>query len=115
VIFLGVALAIIQQVTGINTVIYYAPTIFREAGFHSDASALVATAGVGVVNMLMTVVAIPPLDRLGRRPLLLAEPGRYGFVARCACSRIRYWRSVAFHKARQARCVELNNLDRGPL
>jgi MFS transporter, SP family, galactose:H+ symporter len=75
VIFLGVALAIIQQVTGINTVIYYAPTIFQEAGFHSDASALVATAGVGVVNMLMTVVAIPLLDRLGRRPLLLASLG----------------------------------------
>lgn len=72
---LGVALAIIQQVTGINTVIYYAPTIFQEAGFHSDASALIATAGVGVVNMLMTVVAIPLLDRLGRRPLLLASLG----------------------------------------
>ncbi|HZC36900.1 MAG TPA: sugar porter family MFS transporter [Chthoniobacterales bacterium] len=73
VLFCGVALALIQQVTGINTVIYYAPTIFQEAGFHSALSSILATAGIGLVNVAMTVVSIPLLDRLGRRPLLLTS------------------------------------------
>jgi MFS transporter, SP family, galactose:H+ symporter len=71
VLFCGIALAVIQQITGINTVIYYAPTIFQAAGFHSNEAAIVATAGVGVVNVLMTVVSIPLIDKVGRRPLLL--------------------------------------------
>ena len=71
VLFCGISLAVIQQITGINTVIYYAPTIFQAAGFHSNEAAIVATAGVGVVNVLMTVVSIPLIDKVGRRPLLL--------------------------------------------
>jgi MFS transporter, SP family, galactose:H+ symporter len=71
VLFCGIALAVIQQITGINTVIYYAPTIFQAAGFHSAESSIIATAGVGLVNVLMTVVSIPLIDRVGRRPLLL--------------------------------------------
>jgi len=71
VLFCGIALAVIQQVTGINTVIYYAPTIFQRAGFHSNEAAIVATAGVGLVNVLMTIVSIPLIDKVGRRPLLL--------------------------------------------
>jgi SP family galactose:H+ symporter-like MFS transporter len=67
----GIGLAIFQQVTGINTVIYYAPTIFQFAGFASAAVAILATAGVGVMNMLMTIVAIRLIDQVGRRPLLL--------------------------------------------
>jgi MFS transporter, SP family, galactose:H+ symporter len=75
VILCGVALAVIQQITGINTVIYYAPTIFQQAGFHSAVSSILATAGVGLVNVLMTIVSIPLLDKVGRRPLLLASLG----------------------------------------
>ncbi len=67
----GIGLAVFQQVTGINTVIYYAPTIFQSAGFGSASSAILATVGVGLVNVLMTVVALLLLDREGRRPLLL--------------------------------------------
>jgi SP family galactose:H+ symporter-like MFS transporter len=67
----GIGLALFQQVTGINTVIYYAPTIFQSAGFESASVAILATTGVGVVNVLMTVVALLLLDRVGRRPLLL--------------------------------------------
>ncbi len=70
-IIVGVALAVFQQVTGINTVIYYAPTIFRAAGLSSDSVSILATAGVGLVNVIMTVVAMNLLDRAGRRPLLL--------------------------------------------
>jgi SP family galactose:H+ symporter-like MFS transporter len=67
----GIGLALFQQVTGINTVIYYAPTIFQTAGFESASVAILATTGVGVINVLMTVVALLLLDRVGRRPLLL--------------------------------------------
>ncbi|MBU6443272.1 MAG: sugar porter family MFS transporter [Alphaproteobacteria bacterium] len=70
-LFIGIGLAILQQVTGINTVIYYAPTIFLAAGFHSASASILATAGVGVVNVLLTVVALRIIDRAGRRVLLL--------------------------------------------
>jgi len=73
VLFLGAGLAVIQQVTGINTVIYYAPTIFQAAGFQSAQASITATAGVGLVNVIMTIVAIPLVDRVGRRPLLLSS------------------------------------------
>ncbi len=66
----GVLLAFFQQVTGINTIIYYAPTIFEFAGFESHKVSILATVGVGVVNVLMTLVAIWFIDRLGRKPLL---------------------------------------------
>jgi sugar porter (SP) family MFS transporter len=67
----GVGLAILQQITGINTVIYYAPTIVEYTGIDSSSSAILASIGVGIVNVGMTIVAIRLLDRLGRRPLLL--------------------------------------------
>jgi len=69
-LIVGIALAFFQQATGINTIIYYAPTIFEFAGFESHKVAILATVGVGVVNVLMTVVAIWFIDRLGRKPLL---------------------------------------------
>ena len=67
----GVGLAILQQVTGINTVIYYAPLIMQSAGIPSASGAILATAGIGAVNVLMTVVSMWLIDRAGRRPLLL--------------------------------------------
>ncbi len=67
---IGIALAVFQQITGINTIIYYAPTLLSNAGFGSSA-ALLANVVNGVVNVGMTVVAIWLLDRTGRRPLLL--------------------------------------------
>jgi MFS transporter, SP family, galactose:H+ symporter len=69
---IGVGLAIFQQVTGINTVIYYAPTIIQSAGISSAAGAILATAGIGLVNVIMTIVSMWLIDRAGRRPLLLA-------------------------------------------
>jgi sugar porter (SP) family MFS transporter len=78
-LIVGIGLAVFQQFTGINTVIYYAPTIFQFAGFQSASAAILATVGVGVVNMLLTVVALMLLDRVGRRPLLLT--GLIGMTA----------------------------------
>jgi SP family galactose:H+ symporter-like MFS transporter len=68
VLLIGVLLSIFQQITGINTVIYYAPKIFQNAGVPS---ALFATMGVGLVNVLATIISVWLLDRWGRRPLLL--------------------------------------------
>ena len=69
----GIGLAIAQQITGINTVIYYAPTIFKFAGLSSASVAILASVGVGVVNVLLTLAAMQLIDRVGRRPLLLAS------------------------------------------
>ncbi len=69
-LIVGVGLAAFQQVTGINTVMYYAPTILESTGF-ADTASILATVGIGVVNVVMTVVAVLLIDRTGRRPLLL--------------------------------------------
>ena len=69
----GVGLAIAQQITGINTVIYYAPTILRLAGLSSASVAILASVGVGVANVILTVAAMQLIDQVGRRPLLLVS------------------------------------------
>ncbi len=69
-LLIGVAMAIFQQITGINTVLYYAPKIFKNAGFDTNA-ALLSSVGVGAINAVFTVFAILLVDRLGRKPLLL--------------------------------------------
>jgi sugar porter (SP) family MFS transporter len=74
----GIGLAVFQQITGINTVIYYAPTILQSAGISSASGAILATAGIGVVNVVMTLVSMWLIDRMGRRPLLLT--GTAGIV-----------------------------------
>jgi SP family galactose:H+ symporter-like MFS transporter len=70
-LFVGIGLAVFQQLTGINTVIYYAPTIFEFAGFKTAGFSILATVGVGLVNVAFTLLAIRLIDRVGRRPLLL--------------------------------------------
>lgn len=70
---IGVGLAIIQQVTGINAIIYYANDIFARAGFATAEDQAQATLyAIGLVNVLATFIAIAYVDRFGRRPLLLA-------------------------------------------
>ena len=71
-LFVGVSLAVLQQVVGINTVIYYGPQIFQLAGIASSKASILATAIVGVVNVLLTLVAIFFVDSFGRKPLLYA-------------------------------------------
>lgn len=74
---IGFALAILQQITGINVVLYYAPEIFKSAGLGATA-AIAQTVIVGVVNLGFTVVAILVVDRLGRKPLLLIASAGMG-------------------------------------
>ncbi len=69
---IGIGLAIFQQITGINTVIYFAPTIFKDSGIASSAGAILVTAGIGLINVILTIVAMRLLDHVGRRVLLLA-------------------------------------------
>lgn len=71
ILVISVGLSFFQQVTGINTIIYYAPTILEMAGFQNASTAILATAGVGAVNVLFTIIALPLVDKWGRRPLLL--------------------------------------------
>ncbi len=66
----GIGIMFAQICTGINTIIYYAPTIFKTAGFDSNLNAIYATTGIGVVNFIMTIVAVFFTDRIGRKPLL---------------------------------------------
>jgi sugar porter (SP) family MFS transporter len=67
----GLGLATFQQITGINTVIYYAPTIFKFAGISAAGPAILAGAGLTAVMWVFHVLAIFLIDRVGRRPLLL--------------------------------------------
>jgi sugar porter (SP) family MFS transporter len=69
-LFIAVGLTVLQQVTGINTIIYYGPQIFELAGSSSHANAIFATLIVAIVNVVATVVGIALVDRIGRKPLL---------------------------------------------
>ncbi|MEO8205607.1 MAG: sugar porter family MFS transporter [Chthoniobacterales bacterium] len=72
VLCLGVGLQVIQQLTGINVVMYYAPTIFKLAGFADATQQMWGTVIVGLTNVLATFIAIAFVDRLGRKPIMYA-------------------------------------------
>jgi sugar porter (SP) family MFS transporter len=69
VLTIGISIAVLQQITGINSVFFYAPMIFEQSGIGTDASFMQAVL-VGIVNLVFTVIAILLIDKLGRRPLL---------------------------------------------
>jgi sugar porter (SP) family MFS transporter len=71
VLFIGIMVAVFQQITGINSILYYAPVIFKETGMDSSSS-LLQTIGIGVVNVISTFIAIGLVDKVGRRKFLLA-------------------------------------------
>ncbi|MBM3195186.1 MAG: sugar porter family MFS transporter [Chlamydiae bacterium] len=70
-LILGIILASLQQVTGINAIIFYAPTLLLQEGIASRDIALFASVGIGLVNFIMTIFAIYFIDKLGRKPLLV--------------------------------------------
>jgi sugar porter (SP) family MFS transporter len=82
---IGISVAILQQITGINSVFFYAPMIFEQSGIGTDASFMQAVL-VGLVNLLFTVVAIMTIDKLGRRPLL-----GFGLTVIAACMFLLSW------------------------
>ena len=77
-IIIGISLAFLTQVSGINAIIYYGPTILEEAGL-AISDALGGQVVIGLVNVLFTLIAIWKIDQLGRKPLLIA--GVIGIIA----------------------------------
>ena len=69
-LIIGAGIMFFQQVTGINTVIYYSPTILQMAGFENANDAILAALPIGIVNVLATLVSIYLVDKIGRKPLL---------------------------------------------
>jgi sugar porter (SP) family MFS transporter len=67
---IGIAVPAINQLVGVNAIIYYAPTLLENVGF-SETQATVVTVIIGAINALVTLVALGLVDRVGRRPLLL--------------------------------------------
>ncbi len=70
VLLIGIIVGVLQQITGINCVFFYANTIFEQSGIGSDA-AFTQAIWVGLINVIFTFVAMALIDRLGRKPLLL--------------------------------------------
>ena len=68
-------LFLVQNLSGIDGVLYYAPTIFKLVGFEGTTAQILATAGLGAVNVIATIIATGIVDRAGRRPLLLGGLG----------------------------------------
>ncbi|AHH99604.1 sugar porter family MFS transporter [Kutzneria viridogrisea] len=73
----GMLLVFFQNFVGINTIIYYAPTLLTNVGFSAN-GAILANVGIGAINMVMTLPAMRLIDQVGRRPLLL-----YGALGMC--------------------------------
>ncbi|GAA2805760.1 sugar porter family MFS transporter [Saccharopolyspora taberi] len=73
-VLLGVAVAATNQLVGVNAVIYYAPTILKQAGL-GDSAAILSSVGIGATNMVFTAIALLLIDRVGRRPLLIGGTG----------------------------------------
>jgi sugar porter (SP) family MFS transporter len=76
-LLIAVVLAVLQQITGINAILYYAPEIFKQAGAGQN-SAFIQTVAVGAVNCGFTLVAIFTVDKLGRKALLIFGSGGMG-------------------------------------
>jgi SP family arabinose:H+ symporter-like MFS transporter len=71
VLTVGIFIAVFQQITGINAILYYAPIIFKETGMDTSSS-LFQTIGIGLVNVIATGFAIALVDKVGRKKFLLA-------------------------------------------
>ena len=69
VLTIGIIIAILQQITGINSVFFYAPMIFEQSGIGTDAAFIQAIL-VGLTNVIFTILAMALIDKLGRKPLL---------------------------------------------
>ncbi|NYD40519.1 sugar porter family MFS transporter [Nocardioides panaciterrulae] len=90
-LLVGLALAVFQQFVGVNTVIYYAPTILADTGL-TNSSSITQTVFVGVTNVVFTVVAVLLLDKVGRRKLLLT--GVAGLTVALAVLTAYFWSST---------------------
>ncbi len=91
VLFLGLIVGIAQQITGVNAIYFYAPTIFEASGIGANA-AFAQAIWVGIVNVVFTLVAMALIDRLGRKPLLVA--GLIGVVISMSLSAYGFYQAT---------------------
>lgn len=78
-LLIGIILAILQQVTGINTILYYGSILFTEqVGAQEASTALGANVLIGAINLIFTILAVAIIDRLGRKVLLILASGGMG-------------------------------------
>lgn len=91
-LWMGIVIAVFQQITGINAILYYAPEILKKTGVNNE-NALLQTIGIGVIMFLFTLVSIWMVDRAGRKILLLAGCGVMGLslVGVAACFHFQYF------------------------
>ncbi|EKU49070.1 sugar porter family MFS transporter [Staphylococcus massiliensis] len=87
-LIIGCAFALLQQLVGINAIIYYAPKILSKAGL-GDSTSILGTVGIGTVNVLVTIVAIFIVDKIDRKKLLMI--GNIGMVASLLTMAILIW------------------------
>lgn len=98
-LFLGIIIQVCQQFTGINSIMYYAPLIFKQTGIADNSATLIASGVNGVLNMLATIPAILFLDKLGRRKTLMCGALFMGIsmllcgIVMGACGEV-YWDDV---------------------
>lgn len=92
VLWIGILIAVFQQVTGINSILYYAPVIFKETGLDASSS-LLQTIGIGVINVISTFIAIGLVDKVGRKKFLLTGSLLMGIslVAVATCFHYHYF------------------------
>ena len=69
--FIALAIGILTQLTGINTLLQFNTVILHDSGLHSSATAVLGSVGVGLTNVVFTIIALSLIDRVGRRPLLI--------------------------------------------
>ncbi|KAI9322240.1 general substrate transporter [Dichotomocladium elegans] len=105
---LGVLIQVFQQFTGINSIMYYAPTIFQQAGIQNTSATLIASGVNGVLNMLATIPAILYLDKLGRRMTLMTGAWLMGTaillcgIVMAACG------EVYFDESQQKKSIDMS-------
>ena len=95
-LLIGIGIMFCQIMTGINAIIYYAPTIFKNIGFESDKTVLFATIFIGLINCLMTFPAIFLVDKIGRKPLLYI--GLSGMMISLSMIALSYTSYIPFSK-----------------
>ena len=102
VLTIGIVIGVLQQITGINSVFFYAPMIFEQSGIGTDASFSQAIY-VGLINLVFTLLAIALIDKLGRKPLLI-----FGLAGIAVCMFIlSYSFSSATYTLSEAAVLEL--------
>lgn len=87
-LIVGCVFALFQQIVGINAIIFYAPTILNKAGL-GEATSILGTVGIGLINVIVTVVAVFIVDKVGRKKMLVT--GNIGMVASLVIMAVLIW------------------------